>query len=214
VETPVVRLLLADDHALFRAGLRALLQPLSGYQIVAEASDGEEALGLCRDLRPDIAVLDIGLPNLTGLDVAERLRNEGSTVRVLLVSAHCDEEYVRQALRLEVAGYLSKDSTTEELEVALRAVGRGATFLSPTVSQQVVRDYVRQIDASPPELTPRQRDVVRLVAEGLSTKEIAFRLALSVKTVETHRGQIMQRLGVDSVAALTRYAVRMGIVSR
>lgn len=194
--------------------MRALLQGLAGYEIVAEASDGEEALRLCRELRPDIAVLDIGLPGLTGLEVAERLREEEIAVRVLIVSAHSDEEYVRQALRLEVAGYLSKDSTTEELEVALKAVERGATFLSPTVSRQVVRDYVRRIDSSTADLSPRQRDVVRLIAEGLSTKEIAFRLALSVKTVETHRGQIMQKLGVNSVAELTRYAIRVGLVSR
>lgn len=214
MDKPAVRLLLADDHALFRAGVRALLQGLAGYEIVAEACDGEEALRLCRELLPDIALLDIGLPGITGLEVAERLREEKADVRVLIVSAHSDEEYVRQALRLDVAGYLSKDSTSEELDVALRAVERGSTFLSPTVSRQVVRDYVRRIDVSTPELTSRQRDVVRLIAEGLSTKEVAFRLGLSVKTVETHRAQIMQRLGVDSIAGVTRYAIRVGIVSR
>lgn len=211
---PAVRVLLADDHALFRAGLRSLLQALHGYEIVAEASDGEIALRLCREQSPSIAILDIGLPGLTGLDVAQRLHEEGLGIRVLILSAHSDEEYVRQALRLDVAGYLSKDSTTEELEVALKAVERGSTFLSPTVSRQVVRDYVRRIDESSPDLTPRQRDVVRLMAEGLSTKEIAFRLGLSVKTVETHRAQIMERLGVDSVAGVTRYAVRVGLVAR
>ncbi len=211
---PAVRVLLADDHALFRAGLRSLLQGLHGYEIVAEASDGETALRLCREQSPGIAILDIGLPGLTGLEVAQRLREDGLGIRVLILSAHSDEEYVRQALRLDVAGYLSKDSTTEELEVALKAVERGSTFLSPTVSRQVVRDYVRRIDESCPDLTPRQRDVVRLMAEGLSTKEIAFRLGLSVKTVETHRAQIMERLGVDSVAGVTRYAVRVGLVAR
>lgn len=214
MDEPAVRVLLADDHAIFRAGLRALLQSLPRYEVVAEASDGAEALRLCRQCRPDIAVLDIGLPSLTGLDVAERLREEKTNIRVLIVSAHSDEEYVRQALRMDVAGYVSKDSTAEELEVALKAVERGSTFLSPTVSRQVVRDYVRRIDVSRPDLTPRQRDIVRLIAEGLATKEIAFRLALSVKTVETHRAQIMEKLGVDSVAALTRYAIRVGLVSR
>ena len=126
--------------------MRALLQGLAGYEIVAEAADGEQALRLCRELRPDIALIDIGLPGLTGLEVAQRLHEEDAGIRVLIVSAHSDEEYVRQALRLEVAGYLSKDSTTEELEVALKAVERGSTFLSPTVSRQVVRDYVRRID--------------------------------------------------------------------
>ncbi len=214
MDKPVVRLLLADDHALFRSGVRALLEGLAGYEVVAEAADGEDALRLCRELRPDIVVLDIGLPGLTGLEVAQRLREEKAEIRILIVSAHSDEEYVRQALRLEVDGYLSKDSTTEELEVALKAVERGSSFLSPTVSRQVVRDYVRRMDEGSPELTPRQRDIVRLIAEGLSTKEIAFRLGLSAKTVETHRAQIMQRLGVDSVAGVTRYAIRVGLVSR
>lgn len=214
MDDPAVRVLLADDHALFRAGLRSLLRALPAYEIVAEAADGETALRLCREQRPNIAILDIGLPGLTGLEVAQRLREEGLDTRVLILSAHSDEEYVRQALRLEVAGYVCKDSTTDELEVALKAVERGSTFLSPTVSRQVVRDYVRRIDESGADLTPRQRDVVRLIAEGLSTKEIAFRLGLSVKTVETHRGQIMERLGVDSVAGVTRYAIRVGLVSR
>jgi DNA-binding NarL/FixJ family response regulator len=208
-----MRILLADDHPLFRSGVRALLEALDGYTVVGEAREGEEALRLCRELQPDLVLLDLRLPGLGGLEVATRLREEGSPVRVLILSAHTDDDYVQQALRLGVAGYLAKDSTGGELETALETVARGGLFLSPTISQRVVHAYLRNVPEATPDLTPRQRDVVRLIAQGCNTKEIAHRLGVSVRTVDTHRAQIMERLGINSVAGLTRYALRAGLIS-
>jgi DNA-binding NarL/FixJ family response regulator len=208
-----MRLLLADDHPLFRSGVRGLIAELPQHAVVGEARDGEEALRLCRELEPDLLLLDLGLPGMGGIEVATRLRETGSPVRVLVLSAHIDDEYVKQCLQLGVAGYLAKDSTAGELEAALNAVERGALFLSPSVSQRVVRAYLKNVDHASPDLTPRQRDVVRLIAQGHNTKEIAHRLGLSARTVDTHRAQIMERLGIDSVAGLTRYALRAGLVA-
>jgi DNA-binding NarL/FixJ family response regulator len=208
-----MRVLLADDHPLFRSGVRSYVEQLAGYTVVGEAGDGEEALRLCRELDPEVVLLDLGLPGMTGLEVAARLREEGSRVRVLIVSAHTDDQYVQQCLRLGVAGYMAKDSTATELEAALRAIERGALFLSPTVSQHVVRDYLKRTEPGGTELTPRQREVVRLIAQGCNTKAIAHQLGLSARTVDTHRAQIMERLGVDSVAGLTRYALRAGLIT-
>ncbi len=211
---PPTTLLLADDHPLFREGLRSLIARLSGFEIVGEAASGEEALALVAERRPAIAVLDIGLPDINGIEVARRIQEGKLETRVVIVSAHADEEYVQQALKAGVSAYLTKDSTLEELEVALRAVERGTTFLSPTVASRLTRDYLSRVgDASESALTPRQREILRMVAEGLNTKEIAFRLGLSVKTIETHRSEIMERLQIHDVAGLTRYAVRKGLVS-
>lgn len=212
----VIRVMLADDHALFRAGIRSLLETIEGVEIVGESRDGHEALRMVADLRPDILLLDIGLPELNGIEVAERLRDTAGT-RVLILSMFANEEYVLRALRAGAAGYLLKDSTVVELASALRSVADGGSYLSPAVSGHVLAAYVRRVgeDGAPPEpsLTPRQREVLQLIAEGHGTKEIAARLFLSAKTVETHRAQLMERLGIHDVAGLVRYAIRAGIVS-
>lgn len=210
-----VRVLLADDHTLMRAGVRGLLQGLEGIEVVGEAEDGHEALRLAEQLRPDLVLLDIGMPGLNGLEVAGRLATLDSTIRVLILSMHTSEEYVVRALRSGCAGYLLKRSAVSELEVAVRAVARGETYLSPAVSKQVVDDYVgRTGGATDPleALTPRQREVLQLVAEGHTSKEIGERLSLSFKTVEAHRAQIMERLGLKDLAGLVRFAVRVGLV--
>lgn len=207
------RVLLADDHALVRAGIRSLLEHIEGVEVVGEAGDGHEALRLAAALTPDVVLLDIALPGLNGLEVAERLTQAGHR-GVVLVSMHATEEHVRQALSIGVAGYVMKDSSTTDLEAALRTVARGEVYLSPAVSKRVVEVMSQGPgDAGPASLTPRQREILQLIAEGGSTKEIAYRLGLSAKTVETHRAEIMRRLEIRDVAGLVRYAIRRGLVS-
>jgi DNA-binding NarL/FixJ family response regulator len=211
-----IRVLLADDHTLVRAGLRGLLSGIVGVEVVGEAEDGHEALRLAEQLHPDVALLDIGMPGLNGLDAATQLIKTDSRVRVLILSMHTSEEYVLRALRAGCAGYLLKRSAVSELEVAVRAVARGETYLSPTVSKQVVEDYLGRTggSADPLEaLTPRQREILQMVAEGHTSKEVAERLRLSFKTVEAHRAQIMERLGLADVTALVRFAVRVGLIT-
>jgi DNA-binding NarL/FixJ family response regulator len=210
----MIRVLLADDHSLVRAGIRSLLGAMAEVQVVGEASSGEEALELVGREQPDVVLMDIAMKGITGLEAAVRMRERHPGVRVVILSMHAGEEYVLQALRAGAAGYLLKDAATGELELALRSVMRGESWLSPAVSRQVVEGYVQRAGAeAPPDvLTARQREVLRLVAGGKSTKEIAFFLNLSVKTVETHRAQIMERLGIRDVPGLVRYALRTGLV--
>jgi len=209
-----LRVLLVDDHALVRAGIRSLLRDIEGIEVVGEAADGAEALAIAVRERPDAVLLDIAMKGMSGLETAARFRELHPGVKVLILSMHASEEYVLQALRAGVVGYLIKDSATAELELALRSVVRGETYLSPAISRQVVEGYVQRVGAGAGDdpLTPRQREVLKRVAEGRSTKEIAFDLGLSVKTIETHRAQIMERLGIRDVAGLVRYAMRTRLV--
>jgi len=211
---PALRVLLADDHALVRAGMRSLLRDIEGVEVVGEAADGGQALALAERERPDVVLLDIAMKGMNGLEAAARFRELHPGIKVIILSMHASEEYVLQALRAGAAAYLIKDSATAELELALRSVMRGETYLSPAISRQVVEGYVQRVGAGTGEdpLTPRQREVLKRIAEGRSTKEIAFDLGLSVKTVETHRAQIIERLGIRDVAGLVRYAMRTGLV--
>jgi DNA-binding NarL/FixJ family response regulator len=183
--------------------------------VVAEASDGSEALRLIEQHRPQVVLMDIAMKTLNGLDTTAKISAAHPDVRVLILSMHANEEYVLQALRAGAAGYLLKEAATAELEIALQAVSRGETYLSPPVSRAVVDGYVHRTAERQPEdgLTPRQREILRLIAKGLGTKEIAYRLDLSVKTIETHRAMVMDRLGIRDVAGLTRYAIRSGLIS-
>jgi DNA-binding NarL/FixJ family response regulator len=210
-----IRVLIADDHTLVRAGIRALLQGLEGVEVVAEAGDGREALALVEALRPDVLVTDIAMPHVSGLELAARVSQEHATTRVLILSMYAFEEYASRALQAGVAGYLLKDSSLAELEIAVRAVVRGETYLSPAISKHVIAGYLKRTGRAPADLgplTPRQNEVLRLIAEGQTTKAIARDLGVSVKTVETHRLQLMDRLQIHDVAGLTRYAIRMGLV--
>jgi DNA-binding NarL/FixJ family response regulator len=210
-----IRILLADDHALVRAGFRALLEGLAGFQVVAEAGDGPEALRLVDVHHPDVVLLDVTMPGLTGLEVAAQLVQVSPQIRVIMLSMHATEEFVLQALRAGAAGYLLKDAGTDELETAVRTVAAGETYLSPSVSKHVVAGYLQRVrtPTSPLEqLTPRQRDVLRLIAEGMTNKEIARRLNISGKTVESHRTQLMERLDIHDIAGLVRFAIRVGLV--
>lgn len=208
-----IHLLLADDHQLVRAGIRALLDAMPGVAVVAEAGDGDEALELARQHHPDIALLDISMKTVSGLEIARRLRDELPATRVIMLSMHATGDFVKQALEHGAAGYLIKDSATAELSLAIEAVHRGETYLSPAVSRQVVEGYLHAGKAESGPLTARQTEILTLIAQGLQTKEIAFRLQLSAKTVEAHRAQIMERLDIRDIAGLVRYAIRHGLVA-
>lgn len=218
-----LNVLLADDHTLVRAGIRVLLQGLPGVAVVAEAGDGHEALQLIQRHRPDIVLMDIAMGGLNGLEVAARVKREFPGVQVIMLSMHGTEEYVIRALQAGATGYLLKDAAAAELELALKAVAGGEMYLSPAVSKHLV-SYMRRIqdggaDAPDgkvrpaPELTPRQREILQLIAEGKTTRDIATLLHLSAKTVETHRTQLMDRLDIHDIAGLVRYAIRTGLVS-
>jgi DNA-binding NarL/FixJ family response regulator len=208
------RVLLADDHTLVRAGIRSLLEDLPDVIVAAEASDGHEALRLIEEHRPDVALLDIAMPGLNGLEVAARVVQDFPYVGVIILSMHATEEYVLRALRGGAAGYLLKDAGPAELELALEAVTRGERYLSPAISKHVT-EYVRRVGeeaTSLERLTPRQREVLQLVAEGHTTREIAQILEIGVKTVEAHRANLMDKLDIHDIAGLVRYAVRKGLV--
>jgi len=211
-----LRVLLADDHTLVRAGLRKLLESIANVEVIGEADNGLALLELAEKLQPDLVLMDISMPGLNGLETTARIVQGWPGIRVVILSMHQNEEYVRQALRHGAVGYLLKDSAPLELDLAIRAVQRGETFLSPAVSQGVVSDYVQRLrsDETPADpLTPRQREVLTLIAEGRSTKEIARILDLSVKTVDTHRSQMMRQLDIHEVAGLVRYAMRNGLIT-
>jgi DNA-binding NarL/FixJ family response regulator len=210
-----IRILIVDDHTLVRAGIRMLLATIANAEVVAEASDGAEVVPLIERHRPHVVLMDIAMKTLNGLDTTAKIKQAHPDVRVLILSMHANEEYVLQALRAGAAGYLLKEAATAELEIALQAVSRGETYLSPPVSRAVVDGYVHRIAERQPDdgLTPRQREILRLIAKGMGTKEIAYQLDLSVKTIETHRAMVMDRLGIRDVAGLTRYAIRAGLIS-
>jgi DNA-binding NarL/FixJ family response regulator len=213
---PTIRVLLVDDHKLFRAGIRSLLQTVSGVEVVAEAGDGREGLRLIEIHRPDVVLMDIMMPGLNGLDTAARLARTSSSTRVIMLSMNADEDSVLQTLRAGAVGYLVKTADPAELERAIRAVVRGETFLSSAISQHVVAACLGRQDreqTSLERLTPRQREVLQLIAEGHSTKAIAKSLGISPKTAEVYRGELMKGLDIHNIASLTRYAIRMGIVA-
>ena len=209
-----IRILLADDHALVRAGFRSLLEKL-GAQVVGEADDGNQVIRLVETLKPDIVLMDIAMPELNGLEATTRIVQTSPNVRVVILSMHATVEYARRAVRAGAAGYLLKDSSAAELDLALQAVARGETFLSPRISKFVVADYAASV---PPEATPldkltsRQREILQLIAEGHSRKEIAGKLNISVKTFDTYRAQLMEQLDIHDVAGLVRFATSVGLV--
>ena len=210
------RVLIAEDHALVRAGFRALLSNCPDIQVVAETGDGRQALRLAQEVQPDVILMDISMPGLNGLEATARLVSEHPEMRVIILSMHADEEYVLRALRAGASGYLLKDSDAAELELAITAVVRGETYLSPHVSKHVIADYLHLVGSESgahAQLTPRQREVLQLIAEGHTTKQIAQILSVSEKTAMTHRTQLMERLDIHDIAGLVRYAIRTGLVS-
>jgi DNA-binding NarL/FixJ family response regulator len=211
----LTRVVLADDHTLVRAGVRKLLESLDTIEVVGEAGDGLVLLALVEQLQPDVVLMDITMPELNGLEATLHIARHWPQTRVLILSMYENEEYVSRALGNGAVGYLLKDAAPAELHKAIQTVLAGRVYLSPAVSQEVIGAYVHQLRGehpAPSGLSPRQREVLQLVAQGHSTKEIARLLGLSGKTVETHRSRLMQQLGIHEVTALVRYAMRIGLV--
>jgi DNA-binding NarL/FixJ family response regulator len=211
-----VRIVLVDDHRLVRAGIRALLEKTPQGEVVGEAADGREAFALIEKQRPDIVLIDIAMPGLNGLDAVDRIKKEWPETKVIILSMHANEEYVVRALRSDVSGYLIKDAAVEELEDAIRTVTEGEVYFSRRISKRVIRDYLTNTDEirGPLEqLSSRQREVLQLIGEGKNTKEIADILQVSVKTIEAHRLQLMQRLDIHDIPGLVKFAIRTGLVS-
>jgi DNA-binding NarL/FixJ family response regulator len=213
-----IRVLLADDHKLIRAGLRLVVDQQADLSVVGEADDGRQAVELAKSLKPDVVVMDIGMPNLNGIEAARQIREIRPDAAVVMLSMHSDEGYVLRALGAGARAYLLKDSATTDLVQAIHAVAEGKSFFSPAVSKVLLQDYMRKSRRSGAEdsydlLSPREREVLQLVAEGKSNKEVASLLNLSVYTVETHRAKIMQKLNLKGVPELILYAVRKGIIS-
>jgi DNA-binding NarL/FixJ family response regulator len=212
----ITRVLIVDDHKLFRAGIRSLLQKVSGIEVVAEAADGRESLRLIERHRPDVVLMDIVMPGLNGLDAAARIARTFPATRIIVLSMKAGEDSVLQTLRAGAAGYLVKTADPAELEMAIRAVVRGETYLSSAISQHVVAACLGRFGkerTSLERLTPRQREVLQLIAEGHTTKQIAKKLGISPKTAESYRGDLMKQLDIHDIASLTRYAIRMGVIS-
>ena len=210
-----LRILLVEDHALVRAGMKALLQKIEGTEVVADMGDGLEAVKYVQTDTPDLVLMDIAMPGLNGLDATARIVKESPTTRVILLSMHANEEYLRQALQVGASGYLLKGAELAELELALKTVARGERYLTPAVAKYAIEAYREKSEgpAGPlAKLSMRQREILQLIAEGQTTKEIAHRLNLSVKTVETHRSQLMERLDIHDVPGLVRFAMRVGLI--
>src|SRR5215470_2936440 len=213
-----IRIVLADDHQLFRKGLRALLEQQADLTVVAEARDGREAVAAVQSLKPDVLVIDIGMQNLNGIEAARQLRDSHLGTAIVILSMHSDESYVLRALKAGAKGYLLKDSAEDDLIRAIHAVRNGKSFFSPAVSKVLLDDYMRKLRKLGAEdpydlLTPREREILQLVVEGKSNKDVANMLNLSVYTVETHRSNIMEKLNLKGVPELMLYAVRKGIIS-
>jgi len=211
-----VKILLADDHQLMRQGLRSMLDEQENLHVIGEADDGRTAVRLAKQLRPDLVIMDVTMPDLNGIDATRQIRAADPNVRIIALSMHAERQFVMQMLAAGASGYLPKDCPVDELLSAIDAVARGETFLSPKVTGVLVKEVVGgvpEVGAFCGTLSPREREVLQLVAEGKSSKEIAYMLGLSSKTVEGHRRQIMDKLKLYSVAELTRYAIREGVTS-
>lgn len=213
-----IKVLLADDHTIVRKGLRSLLDAEHDIKVVGEAENGREAMEKAETLRPDIIVMDHTMPVLNGLEATRQIRQRSPDIQVLILTMHTNEEYVFQFLQAGAAGYLVKESAPDELVTAIHAVRRGESFLSPAVSRTVIDEYVRRVqDVAIPDsysqLTPREREILQLIAEGYSNREIGEQLVISAKTAAVHRANIMQKLDLHNMADLTKFAIRKGIIT-
>ena len=213
-----IRVLLAEDHTIVRKGLRSLLDAEAGIEVVGEAGDGREAVRKVQQLSPDIVVMDIAMPGLNGLEGTRQIRKRFPEVKVVILTMHTDEEYILQILASGASGYVVKQAAPRELVSAIQSVHRGGSFFSPSISKKIVEGYIRQAEAtveasSYQKLTEREREVLQLIAEGHSTRQIGQLLHISVKTVETHRAHLTDKLDIHSVAELTQYAIRKGVIS-
>lgn len=214
----MIKILISDDHGIVRTGLRLLFERIPDMEVIGEATDGREAVRLASTLKPDIVILDIGMPLLNGLEAAAQIIKENDRTGVIMLSMHTDESYILRALDAGAKGYLLKDKADDDIERAVRSVAAGRPFFSPSIAQALLEDYVRlmrerRVQDSYELLTEREREVMQLLAEGKSNKEAAHVLNLSPYTVETHRTNLMQKLGLHNTAEIVLYAVRKGIVA-
>src|SRR5574341_216708 len=205
------QVLIVDDHPLIRQGMRSLLEK-HGFTVVGEAADGREATQLAQELEPDVAVLDLAMPLLNGFDAAREITRTSRRTTTILVTIHTADQYVLEALRAGVRGYVLKSQATAELVQAIQEVIRGGRYLSPGISEAVVQAYLAKTDLPSDPLTPREREVLQLIAEGKTTKDIAGLLGVSVKTIESHRVRLMEKLDIRQTAGLVRYAIRRGLI--
>ena len=206
-----IRIVLADDHVLVRQSLKSLLEQ-EGMQVVGEASDGQELLLVTPKLHPDVAVIDISMPLMNGLEATRELRRSSPKTRTILLTRHDEDQYITEALRAGVKGYVLKNQAANDLVNAIRQVGRGEFYLSPSISQTVVQAYLSKTEMRTDPLTARERQVLQLVGEGKSTKDVAHLLGISAKTAESHRARLMQKLDIHETASLVRYAIRRGLI--
>lgn len=212
---PNVRILLADDHAMLRDGVRMVLEAHAGFEVVGTVDNGQDAVRLVEELRPDIAVLDVAMPELNGLEATRAIRECCPDTAVVILSMHEGEEYLREALRAGAAGYVLKRAAAKELVGAILTVRRGESYLDPALTRTLISDYVRQVersDETPDSLTDRELEVLTLVAEGLTNRQIALKLNISIKTVQTHRANLMDKLNLHDRTELVRYAIRRGLI--
>ena len=207
----MIQVLLADDHQVVRQGLKALLER-EGFHVVAEASDGQQAVQLAKQFQPDVAVLDLAMPILNGLDAAREIQKVSEKTKPIILTMHTESHYILEGLQAGAKGFVMKTHAAEDLVQAIREASRGRTYLSPEVSQTVVQAYQDKVDIRSEPLSRRERQVLQLIAEGKSTKEVAGLLNISVKTAETHRTRIMEKLDVHETAGLVRYAIRRGMI--
>ncbi len=208
-------IVVADDHTIVREGVRKLLETREDFRVVGEASDGEEAVQMVLEKRPDVALMDIWMPRLSGIDATRRIGKRGLDTKVLVLSMHEDRNYVEEVLRAGASGYVVKNADASDLLAAIDAVREGTSYLSPAITQQVVDAIARPGDTAPSgvaTLTDREREVLQLIAEGLSSKEIAATLNVSLKTVDSHRSNLMEKLDIHKVSGLVRFAIRVGLV--
>ncbi len=210
-----VRILLADDHAMLRDGVRMVLESHPGFEVVGTADNWRDAVRLAEELQPDIAVVDVAMPELNGLEATRAIRNTSPETAIVVLSMHEGEEYLREALRAGAAGYVLKRAAAKELVGAINAVRRGDKYLDPALTDTLISDYVRQVergDDTPDSLTERELEVLKLVAEGHTNRQIALQLNISIKTVQTHRANLMDKLNLHDRTELVRYAIRRGLI--
>ena len=210
-----VRILLADDHAMLRDGVRMVLEAHPGFEVVGAADNGQDAVRLAEELQPDIAVLDVAMPEINGLEATRAIREACPNTAIVILSMHEGEEYLREALRAGASGYVLKRAAAKELVGAIQAVRRGESYLDPALTRTLISDYVRQVersDETPDSLTDRELEVLTLVAEGLTNRQIALKLNISIKTVQTHRANLMDKLNLHDRTELVRYAIRRGLI--
>ena len=212
-----IRILLADDHQILRDGLRTILEKESGMEVVAQAATGLEAANLAEKFQPDIAIMDLSMPDLNGIEATRQIRVSTPKTKIIILSMHSDRRFIAEALRAGASAYLLKDCAFEELIAAVRTVIANHVYLSPQIAKIVLKDYVKGISEKEPSaftlLTNRERQILQMIAEGKTTKEVASELKISIKTVETHRHRIMEKLEIDNLAGLVKYAVREGLTS-